>query len=61
MPADAAEAAAEASFWQLERAVLIVESLVPVQLEPTVVRLVMALATVAATAPSTVMVSLLES
>jgi hypothetical protein len=48
VPEDAAEAAAVASLAQLDSAVRTVESLDPVQLEPIVVRLTIALATVAA-------------
>lgn len=61
VPAVAAEAAEVASLAQLDKAVRIVESLVPVQLDPMTVRLSRALLTAAATAPSTVMVSLLDS
>jgi hypothetical protein len=48
VPAAAEVAAEVASLAQLDRAVRIAESLLPVQLEPTAVRLVSALATVAA-------------
>lgn len=61
VPADAAEAAEVASLAQLDKAVRTAESLLPVQLEPTAVRLESALATVAAWAPSIDMVSLLDS
>ena len=63
MPALAAEAAEVASLLQLDSAVRMAVSLVPVQLDLTEVRLVrsMALLTWAARAPSTVMVSFSES
>jgi hypothetical protein len=61
VPAVAAEAADVASLAQLDSAVRTADNLLPVQLEPTAVRLAIALATVAAWAPSMDMVSLLDS
>jgi hypothetical protein len=61
VPAEAALEAAEASLWQLERAVRTADSFDPVQLEPMTVRLAIALVTVAARAPSTFIASLFDS
>lgn len=61
VPADAAVAAADANFAQFDRAVRTALSLVPVQLDPTTVRLTTALLTWAAIVPSMVMESWFDS